>query len=201
MGILSVFGFSNSSAPKNPTFDEQLSIFKELGFALNTGTNKSDIERWVKQDFLDQPFSLMYSTLGQTIEREPWTPLTDKCWDFDTEAIEDHGSYIDIINNLQRITRDELVFENIKDYVDIEEEKAWISFTFNGQNYKWDLKIDNDWVDPDIFTKIVELTKEHKTKGKYTVFETGGQDIVIGFETQETLKEIKNKTGLKISWL
>ncbi|NIK93635.1 hypothetical protein GZ212_15855 [Mangrovimonas sp. CR14] len=201
MGILSLLGFCRNSAPKNPSFDEQLKIFKELGFELNAGTNISDIKRWDEQDFLDEPFTLMYATLGQTIEREPWTPLTDKCWDFDTEAIEDHGSYVDIIKNLERITRGELVFTDVKDYVDIEEEKAWVSFTFNGQNYKWDLKIDNDWVDPNVFLKISELTQEHKTKGKYTVFETGGQDIVIGFESPESLKEIKNKTGLKISWL
>ena len=37
----------------------------------------------------------------------------------------------DLIKNLERITRGELVFENVKDYVDIEEEKAWVSFTFN----------------------------------------------------------------------
>ena len=156
MGILSFLGLKNNSTSKNPSFEEQLQVFDELGFKLNKGTNISDIKRWDEQDFLSEPFSLMYTTLGQTIEREPWTALTDKCWDFDTEAIEDHGSYIEIIKNLERITRGELVFENIEDYVDIEEEKAWVSFTFYGQNYKWNLKIDDDWVDPDIFGKIVE---------------------------------------------
>jgi|TARA_B110000116_G_C16588167_1_gene469387 hypothetical protein len=201
MGILSFLGFKNNSAPKNPSFEEQLEIFKELGFELSAGTDKSDIERWDEQDFLDEPFSLMYMTLGQTIEREPWTPLTNKCWDFDTEAIEDHGSYVDIFENLERITRGSLKFENVKDYVDIEEEKAWVSFTFNGKDYKWNLKVDNDWVDTDLFSKIVNLTENNNSKGRYTYFDTGGQNAVIGFETAESLKEIKNKTGLKIVWL
>ena len=61
----------------------------------------------------------MYITIGQTIEQEPWTPLTDRCWKFDTEAIKDQGSYIDIFKNLERITRGELKFENVKDFVDI----------------------------------------------------------------------------------
>ncbi|WP_418604388.1 hypothetical protein [Hwangdonia sp.] len=201
MGILALLGCKNNSAPKNPPFEEQFQIFKDLGFKLNEETNKSDLERWDKQDFIDEPFSLMYMTLGQTIEREPWKPLTNRCWDFDTEAIEDHGSYVDIIKNLERITRGELIFENIKDYVDIEEEKAWISFTVSGKDYKWDLKIDNDWVDVDLFSKIVELTKKNKSKGRYTYFDTGGQNAVLGFETPESLKEIKRKTGLKITWL
>ena len=199
MGILSLFGFNNS-IPKNPTFEQQLEIFKELGFELNNGTNKSDIERWEKQEFLDEPFTLMYITLGQTIEREPWTPLTNKCWDFDTEAIEDHGSYIEIFENLERITRGELKFENVKDYVDIEEGKAWVSFTFSGKDYKWNLEVDDDWVDTDLFSKVVELTEKIKSKGRYTYFDTGGQNAVIGFETEKSLKEIKSKTGLKIEW-
>ncbi len=201
MGILSFLGFNNNSAPKKPSFREQLEIFKELGFELNDGTDKSDIERWDKQDFLDEPFSLMYMTLGQTIEREPWTPLTNKCWDFDTEAIEGHGSYVDILENLERITRGGLKFEKVKDYVDIEDEKAWISFRFNGKDYKWDLKVDNDWVDTDLFSKIVNLTENSYSEGRYTYFDTGGQNAVIGFETAENLKEIKNRTGLKIVWL
>lgn len=201
MGILSFLGFKNNFTPKKTSFEEQFEIFKELGFELNVGTNKSDIERWDEQSFLDEPFSLLYITLGQTIEREPWTPLTNKCWDFDTEAIEDHGSYVDILKNLQRITRGSLKFENVKDYVNIEEEKAWVSFTFNGKDYKWNLKIDNDWVDTDLFSKIVNLTENSTSKGRYTYFDTGGQNAVIGFETAESLKEIKKKTGLKIVWL
>jgi len=201
MGILSLLGYNNCEVPKNPSFEEQLQIFKKLGFELNAGIVKSDIERWDTQDFLDEPFLLMYMTLGQTIEREPWTPLTDKCWNFDTEAIEDHGSYVEIIKNLERITRGELVFKNIKDYVDIEEKIAWISFNFEEQDYKWDMKIEDDWVDTDLFSKIVGLANKTKSKGRYTYFDTGGQNALIGFETSEGLKEIKNKTGLKIEWL
>lgn len=140
-------------------------------------------------------------TLGQTIEREPWTPLTNKCWDFDTEAIDNHGSYVYIFQNLERITRGALKFENVKDYVDIEEEKAWVSFTFNEKDYKWNLEVDDDWVDTNLFSKIVNLTKEINSKGRFTYFNTGGQNAVIGFETPDSLKEIKKKTGLNIVWL
>lgn len=56
MGILSLLGFKNSCAPNNPSFEEQFEIFKELGFELNNGADKSDIERWEMQNFLDEPF-------------------------------------------------------------------------------------------------------------------------------------------------
>ena len=184
------------------SFEKQLEIFKKLGFDLNPGVDTSDINRWGgHKTFEEQPFTLLYTTLGQTIEREPWTPLTNKCWNFDTEAIESDGSYIDIIKNLQRITRGEIKFTDIKDHVDIEEGKAWVSFSLNGDSYKWNLKVQDDWVDANLFTKIFELTKKYNTKGRYTYFDTGGQDAVIGFETPDNLDEIKKMTGLKIDWL
>lgn len=207
--ILSFFGCSNSTNGQTltnptgkPTFQEQLDAFTKLGFILNSDVNIMDINRWDgEHEFEKEPYSLLYLTLGQTIEREPWTPLTNKCWDFDTEAIEDHGSYIFIIENLERISRGELQFENLKDYVDIEEKVAWVSFTINGDSYKWDLLVDDDWVDTTLFSKIVELTQKYNTKGRYTYFDTGGQNVVIGFETSQELEKIKAATGLKIKWL
>jgi hypothetical protein len=208
MGFLStLFGFSGcngqSKSGNKPSFQEQLEIFTELGFTLNQGIDTSDINRWEGgyKEFEDQPFSLMYQTLGQTIEEEPWTPITNKCWNFDIEAIEDHGSYIEIMKNISRITNGELVFENIEDYVDIEEGKAWVSFTCQGDSYKWNLKVDDDWVDGSLFDKVQELAEKYKTKGRFTYFNTGGQDFVLGYHTKEELETIKGKTKLNIVWL
>jgi hypothetical protein len=206
-GLVGLFGCNNKTNEQQinskPTFEEQLETFKQLGFNLNTGTDISDINRWQEghKAFEDEPYILMYQTLGSTIEREPWTPLTNKCWDFDLEAIERHGAYVDIMENISRVTNGELVFENIQDYVDLEEAKAWVSFTCKGDNYKWDLKVDNDWADGDLFDKVQALTEKYKTKGKFTFFNTHGQDFVLGYYTCEELETIKQTTGLEIVWL
>lgn len=206
-GLLGVFGCNGQTKSveiKNkPTFQTQLETFKELGFVLNQGVDTSDINRWQGgyKEFEDQPYQLMYQTLGSTIEREPWTPLTNKCWDFDLEAIEDHGAYVEIMKNISRITNGELVFENIQDYIDIEEGKAWVSFNCNGDSYKWDLKVDNDWADGNLFDKVQTLTEKYKTKGKFTFFNTGGQDFVLGYYSPEELEKIRHATGLEIVWL
>lgn len=212
-GLLSFLGFgeklttgqsimNEKTNMKTVSFENQLETFNKLGFTLNKNVEISDIDRWEnKQEFEKESYSLLYTTLGQTIEREPWTPLTDRCWDFDTEAIEDHGAYVEIMKNLERISRGEIKFENLKDYVDVEEEKAWVSFEFKGVKYKWDLKVNDDWVDENLFTKVVELTDKFKTKGKFTYFDTGGQDAVIGYESPEKREEIIKATGLKIEWL
>ena len=193
---------NDGSPERTVSLDTQMDTFRELGFVLNSGTSMSDVDRWDgMEDFEKDPYSLLYSTLGQTIEREPWTPLTDRCWDFDTEAIEDHGAYVEIMNNMERITRGELKFENLKDYVDVEEETAWVSFSIGGGDYKWDLKIDDDWADPELFTKLVVITEKFKTEGRFTYFDTGGQNAVIGYETPENRGALNAATGLEIDWL
>ena len=63
------------------------------------------------------------------------------------------------------------------------------------------MEFDNDWVDPNLFSKIVKLTEKYETKGRFTYYDTGGQDLVIGWSTPEKLDEIKSKTGLEIVWL
>ena len=206
-GLLGLFGCNGQTSSENkkgkPTFIEQLEVFRELGFSFNEGVDTSDINRWEggHKEFEDQPFHLLYQTLGQTIEREPWTPITNKCWDFDLEAIEDHGAYVGIMKNISRITNGELVFENIQDYVNIEEGKAWVSFTCKGDNYKWNLKVDNDWADGDLFDKVQALAEKNKTKGKFTFFNTGGQNFVLGYHSSEELEKIRQATGLEIVWL
>ena len=187
---------------KSVGFEQQMETFKRLGFKLNPGISVGDVDRWSgKKEFENPPYMILYITLGQTIEREPWTPLTDRCWDFDTEAIEDHGAYVEIMKNLERITRGEIKFENLKDYVDVEKGIAWVSFSVNGIKYRWNLKVNDDWVDEGLFTKLVAIKKKLDTKGRYTYFNTGGQDAVIGYETPENRNAIAKATGLKIEWL
>lgn len=179
---------------------EQWATLQKLGFTLNRGV--ADFNQWqMNKQFEDEPYKRLYESLGGIIEHPPWTPITDRVWDFDAEAIEDHGAYIEIMKNLQRISRGEVRFDNLKDYVDVEEGKAWVSFSFAGKNYKWDLKVDDDWVDPTLFTRVAELTKIFKTKGRYTYFDTGGQNAILGFETLENRDAIIKATGLKIEWL
>jgi hypothetical protein len=185
-----------------PSFDEQWKVFKTLGFELTSESLIADFEKLKNQKLIvDRPSSYLYMELGRTIQREPWTPFTNRLWDFDTEAIEDHGDYVEIMRNLQRISRGELKFDNLKDYVDLEEGKAWVSFSINGQDFRWDLVVDDDWVDPQLFSNVVELTRTLNTKGRFTYFDTGGQNFVVGFETPESRAAIVKATGLRVEWL
>lgn len=207
MGCVQEQANGQSSLPPPPTvrrvpFDQQWVTFRDLGFELNPDVDKNVLERVRAYKTLEEkPYFDLYIELGRTIEKEPWTPLTDRVWNFDIEAIEDHGAYVDIIKNLGRISRGEIKFENVKDYVDVEERVAWVSFTLRGKAYKWNLKVEDDWADPELFTRVSQLPVTLKTKGRYTYFNTGGQDMVIGYETPESRDAIIKATRLKIEWL
>lgn len=194
--------FITDSKQKEYSFESQMEVFKNLGFKFNKGTSQKDIlNMWGREEIEKEPFSLLYISLGAQIEREPWTPITNQAWHFDTEAISDHGDYKNILENIKRISSGELNFQKISDSVDIEKEKAAVSFELNGDKYTWDLKVEDDWVDVALFSKIVELTIMYKTKGKLTYYNTGGQDLVLGWASEEKFEKIKKETGLNIVWL
>ena len=197
------YKFIKENVKKIPkaTFEQQLDSFQKLGFKFNNGiTKESLLDSFDKSEFENDPWNLMYVCLGSTIEKEPYTPITDDCWHFDAECIEDHGSYVDILENLKRISKGQLNLENIKDYVDIENEKAWVSFDFEGKSYKWNLRIDNDWVDGELFDKIQEVNSVNKNTKKFTVYVLG-QDAVIGYMNDKEISEFKKTTKIELKYL
>lgn len=187
---------------KSVSFEVQLETFQKLGFTLTPGIDFSVVDGLRKDKTIeDRPYAILYMELGRTIQKEPWTPLTNRVWDFDVEAVEDQGAYVEIIKNLERITRGEIKFVSVKDHVDIENENAWVSFSVRGKNYKWNLAVEDDYADPELFARISQLTQTLNTKGRFTYFNTGGQNAVIGYETPESKEAIIKATGLKIEWL
>ena len=203
------FGFKRTEKIPKPyvpqlllTFEEQVAKLKLLGFKINDGVEEYDLNRWGGlHEFEYSPFELLYRTLGQKMQREPWLPVCDRCWDLETDSVEGSGSYIRILHNLQRISRGELCFSNLEDYVNLEEKQAWVSFEVNGDYYKWNLEVDDDWIDPDIFSNVVALTYRYSTYGKFTYYSSGGQNVVVGYETAVALEKLKAVTGLGIEWL
>ena len=183
-------------------FEKQLEKFEKLGFKLNYGVEVSDLlEKASKEEYEKSPYSLLYTVLGLETRKESSTPITVQLWNFDTEAIEDHGDYVRILENLKRVSGGELAFQNIKDEVDIDKGSATVSFDLNGDHYDWNLQVNDDWVDLQLFSKIVELTEKYKTIGRLTAFIIPGQEIVIGWLAPEQLEKVRQETGLDINWL
>jgi len=186
---------------KNISFEEQYKIFQDLEFKLNEGVTIQDIKRWENDSFLKEPFSLLYVTLGQDIEREPWTHITNKVWYFDTECIVENGDYVNILKRIQIMSNNQLLFINLKDEINIFKKTANVSFVLNNKEYNIKLKVKDDWVDERLFSELVKIISKNNLNGNLTYFNTGDQCCVIGWATEKELNEIRSKTGLKVEWL
>ena len=94
------------------------------------------------------------------------------------------------------IIQGSLVLEQIEDYVDVENKAAWLSFNFQGQKIKLDCKVEDDWVDTDIFLKFIELLAKADPSKIYIYYDLGGQDCIIGCVTKTELEKL-NGHGIK----
>ena len=142
--------------------EDQISALAEIGISLNEGVSVDDLLlSYSREEYESSPFNLILFVYGMEIEEEPWgRHFSDQVWNFDVEAIEDHGSYVEIVNNFHRLTGKAKRLEDLKDYVDIEEEKAELSYVLEGHVRVFEPKIDNDWADPEVVGAVMEDLKQ-----------------------------------------
>lgn len=146
-------------------------------------------------------YELLLSVMGGTREAPPWDSVSDNIWHFHTECIEDHGSYVRILKQLADLAAGTLDFRELKDFVDIDEETAWVEFVLDREKFHWDLKVKNDWMDAAVFSKTVQLMDAKKTGRKFTYVDLHGQDCLVGCSTDEERRMLRRETGLEVRWL
>jgi hypothetical protein len=186
---------------KKKTVEAMLAELAAVGIELHPGIS-------VDQLLADHPraaveeggFELLLAVMGDE-QFDPKTfevlnPLSDDVWHFDTEAIEDHGAYVRIVENCSRLTGGDLKFEGVRDYVDVEKEIAWVEVSTNGRSDRIDLKIDNDWVDPKIFAKLQDWLDQAGSGRRFAV-QGLGQDVLLICKQPEQIRMINRASGLR----
>jgi hypothetical protein len=182
--------------------EEQLKILSGCGIRLQPDiTIEHLLASFDRESYEAEPYVLLLTTIGGELEVEPFKYASDDIWHFDTECIEDHGDYTKIAHRMRDLAGSALPLEDIDDYVDIEEDEAWLSFKLNGEDYKWAATVEDDWVDPNIISQFAELLAERNVGKRFTYFDLGGQDCLIGCSSPEQLERLKNETGLNFQWL
>lgn len=146
------------SSPSPKTLEEKLEALASCGIKLRPEFSVDDLlSSWGRAEYEEPGFSMTLVGVGMTQEEPPWTPRSKNLWHFDTECIEDHGSYVDIAKRMVEMADGSLPLTDIEDYVDIEEKKAWLSFKLDGKPIRFDCEVDNDWVDSKVFGHFVNL--------------------------------------------
>ncbi|SDH44083.1 hypothetical protein [Desulfosporosinus hippei] len=183
--------------------EDQIKNLKNIGLELSPGfTIEHLLKEFDRKEFEKDPYKLLLAVMGGEVELEDQSsvPLSNKVWHFDTECIEDRGDYVRIANRLCDLSQGLLQITNLKDFVDIDNRQAWISFSLDGQEYKWDLKIENDWVDPGIFSKFAELLNT-KSKTQRFIIMVLGQDCIIALAEHDQLQKLNQLRGLDFDYL
>lgn len=182
--------------------EKQLQTLSNCGINLLPGiTVEHLLASYDREFFEEEPFESLLVTLGSEVEVEPFGFFTDNIWHFDAECIEDHGDYVKIAHRMKDLTGDALPLEDINDYVDIEEGEAWLSFQLGGQAIKWEAEVEDDWIDPTILSRFVELLSNQPNKKRFTYLDLQGQDCLIGCSSPDQLEKLRIETGLDFQWL
>lgn len=188
-------------ARRNPAaaFKAALDKLITAGIKINPDIRENDIfDRWTEKLTSYSPIEALYITLGDSTQHEPYTNFSDNCWHFDQEVNKGKGAFANILENLKRISNGDLGFQNIIDhYNDDEDNKAWISFELYGDKYKWDLDLNDDWVDSYLFDKIHDLCRKYNKDRRLAYF-SAGQGFVISYLTADEFVSITEVAKLKL---
>ena len=66
------------------------------------------------------------------------------------------------------------------DRVEIDEGIAWLEFEIDDAKVHWDLEVNNDWLDPNIFLKYDRLLSDHTDLRLYSNTRDFGQVALLG---------------------
>lgn len=190
---------------KKISLEKQLADIKRAGIELCEGiTIETILEKYSDRDkFEDDPYRLLLVCMGGEImnEDKEFIYISKDIWHLDTECIYDTGDYVKIAERFRELAKCDLPIENVNDYIDLYDNKAWISFSLDAKEFHWDIQVDDDWIDTNIISEFTKLLTLRNTERRYTYLDLKGQDCLIGCCTSTQFNRLKKITGLNFEWL
>jgi hypothetical protein len=187
-----MFGLFRRRSAEPLTLERKLEILAECGLSLAPPFTVQDLlESYSREQFEEPGFTLALVGLGMTEERPPWRNHCVNAWHFDTECIEDDGSYVRIAERMAELTQGALVVENVRDHVDIEAGIASLDFEHSGEPVHITAKVNDDWVDPAVLSHFVRMLARSNPSKVFLYYDTKGQDCVIACVTVHQFAALK----------
>lgn len=181
------------------TLDNQLAILKNIGIKLKPSFNNECLfDHYNKEEIEEDPYIRLMVSLGSEMELDHYCVyISDDIWHLDTECIEDHGDYQRIVERLVELSNGSLKITDINDYIDIDNEKAWVTFKVDDEIVKHDLRVEDDWLDISIISILTSIVNRQKP-GKKFYYAVLGQDILIVCFTEEQIHKLNKLLSKKI---
>jgi len=189
-----------SKASASASVSESLQTLANIGIRARPGISNEDL-LYSLGGSMDSKVEMLnlLCTLGGEVERGDFVRISDDVWHFDAECIEDHGAYVSVVNRFVILAKGALPLTNIRDYVDVEEGKAWVEFELDGKTIHWDLEVNDDWIDPELYSRIQVLVTP-RGAGKRFFLVALSQDSLISFGDEGMKMKLSVLAGLDFQW-
>lgn len=137
--------------------------------------------------------------LGSEVERGDFERVSDDIWHFDAECIEGNGDYVAIVSRFAALAKGALPIAELRDHVGIEAGEAWVEFVLDGNRVHWDLEVNDDWVDPELYSRLQQLAVQRGAGTRFFIAGMG-QDSLIGFGDDRMREALCGLSGLRFQW-
>ena len=182
---------------QNITLETQVRILGECGIPMPHGMSvDSLLMRCCRADFETNAFDQLLVIYGTDDDR--FKP--EYVWDCDCECITNPGDYARVVRCMASLARGDLLISQLEDDVNIDEGVAWVSFMYKGDRLRWDLEIENDWLDWALLSKLSGLLERTSPKRQY-LFRALGQNSLIAYFSEDEKFRLEAATGLEWEWL
>lgn len=142
---------------------------------------------------------LLLCVLGGDVERGKFGRISDDIWHLDAECIVEDGDYVRVLERFVILAKGHLPLTDLRDHVDIENDEAWVEFKLDGQPVHWDLEVSDDWVAPELYTRLQELVVA-RAGGKKFFIVALGQDSLVCFGDAAMKESLSQLSGLEFQW-
>lgn len=179
------------------SFDEQLRVIADSGIKL--ANDRVDKIRSIvdenKELYDEDPILFLLNVIAS--KDDEGTQYSSNICLFDAECINKDGDYKAIVDDLAAICEGQMPVQNTED--SIERGNAHVQFDLDGESHKFELKVNEDWVDPSIFDKIGTLFSK-RTKGAKALWylNFGGHIFGAICLSPEQAKVFENQTLLPL---
>ena len=143
------------------------------------------------------PYSLI-STLGFSTRNRPHRDMSNDIWFQDAECIYSSKDYVYIATRMRDLAHGALPIHRIR--ASLGDDGGSLSFTLNGRQYVWRIRVNGDWVDSAVFTEFAALLKKRQKELRYTIC-LEPQYFYIGCWTPSQLRAVRKLTGMQFVWL
>lgn len=121
-------------------------------------------------------------------------PLSNNVMWLDAECIYGPEDYVWIARRMSALASPYLPLGNLR--VSFDDVGGHLTFMLDGRKFHWTVRLDNDWVDGSLFHRFARLLAFRKSPKRFTFFDLGGQDFLVGCATPAEVRRLKEKAGV-----